>query len=128
MTSSYLKEFITYLIEQRKVESITDFSHKSDINRQYVYKLLSGSGTVSIKITAKIRAAFKEEWENYNAALSSQKSYKDSILSEPSEQYKNCNNCATKDLIIEQQKTTIRALEESLALYRKAEQSAKKKK
>lgn len=125
MNNSQLKDFITYLIERKKVDSVKDFAHKSDINRQYLYKLQADSKDISIKIKAKISAAFKEDLKHFSALLPSNKSIKEDILSEPSETYRNCKNCATKDLIIEQLQTTIKALEETLALYRKAERADK---
>ncbi|MES2478750.1 MAG: hypothetical protein V4561_06675 [Bacteroidota bacterium] len=125
MNNSQLKDFITYLIEIKKVDSVKDFAKKSDINRQYLYKLQADSKNISIKIKAKIRAAFKEDLNHFNALLPSNKSIKEDILSEPSETYRQCKNCATKDLIIEQLQTTIKALEETLDLYRKSGQTEK---
>lgn len=121
MDNKYLKSFINYLIDVRAIDSVKDFAEKSDINRQYIYRMLEGKVKISSKTIAKIRAVFADQLIDYhtrNKHLITPE-LNGRLISEDHAGYGPCKDCAGKDAIIEQQKATIAALQEALDLYRK---------
>jgi predicted transcriptional regulator len=125
MNSNDLKDFIEHLIITKSIDSVKDFSEKSDISRQYIYKMIDGDNKISLKTIAKIKSTFTEEYINFKAIQEKkllEETISNSIVSEEASTYNQCESCRNKSLIIKQQNATIEALQETLALYRKTEQ------